>query len=105
MLRKFGDSFFWIQHVQIRLNDISEHFYQKMHSHVAFCVIYTRLGLNRIIKRKIKGKNKEESADPEDPDDDVPLVSLVTALQPHFAEPMTTHEFIDEDVDLACQDR
>ena len=43
MLRKFGDSFFWIQHVQIRLNDISEHFYQKMHSHVAFCVIYTRL--------------------------------------------------------------
>ena len=24
--------------------NISEHFYQKMHSHVAFCVIYTRLG-------------------------------------------------------------
>ena len=61
-------------------------------------------GLNRIIKRKIKRKNKEESADPEDPDDDVQLASLVTALQPHLAEPMTTHEFIDEDVDLACQD-
>ena len=43
MLRKFGNSFFRIQHAQIRLNDISEHFYQKMHSHVAFCVIYTRL--------------------------------------------------------------
>ena len=43
MLRKFGNSFFRIQHAQIRLTDISEHFYQKMHSHVAFCVIYTRL--------------------------------------------------------------
>ena len=59
-------------------------------------------GLNRIIKRKIKRKNKEESADP---DDDVCLTRLVTALQPHLAEPMTTHEFIDEDADLACQDR
>ena len=41
--QKFGNSFFRIQHAQIRLDDISEHFYQKMHSHVAFCVIYTRL--------------------------------------------------------------
>ena len=32
-----------IQHAQIRLDDISEHFYQQMHSHVAFCVIYTSL--------------------------------------------------------------
>ena len=61
-------------------------------------------GLNRIIKRKIKRKNKEESADPEDPDDDVPLARLVTALQPHLAEPVATHEFIDEDADLVCQD-
>ena len=48
MFRKFGNSFFRIQHAQIRLDDISEHFYQKMHSHVAFCVIssslYTKLG-------------------------------------------------------------
>ena len=51
----------------------------------------------------INRENKEESADPEDPDDDVPLARLVTALQPHLAEPMTTHEFIDEDADLACQ--
>ena len=43
MLRKFGDSLFWTQHAQIRLDDISEHFYQKMPSYVAFCVIYTRL--------------------------------------------------------------
>ena len=43
---------------------------------------------------------KEERADPEDPDDDVPLARLVTALQPLLAEPMTTHEFIDEDADL-----
>ena len=49
-------------------------------------------------------QNKEESADPEDPDDDVPLARLVTALQPHLAEQMTTLEFIDEDADLACQD-
>ena len=34
----------------------------------------------------------------------MPLARLVTALQPHLAEPMTTHEFIDEDADLACQD-
>ena len=34
----------------------------------------------------------------------MPLARLVTALQPHLTEPMTTHEFIDEDVDLACQD-
>ena len=47
---------------------------------------------------------KEESADPEDPDDDVPLARLVTALQPLLAEPIMTHEFIDEDADLACQD-
>ena len=33
----------------------------------------------------------------------MPLARLVTALQPHFAEPMTTHEFIDEDVDLAVK--
>ena len=51
-----------------------------------------------------KEKNKEESADPEDPDNDVTLARLVTALQPLLAEPMTTHEFIDEDADLACQD-
>ena len=44
MIRKFGNSLFWIQHAQIRLDDISEHFYQKMPSYVAFCVIYTRLG-------------------------------------------------------------
>ena len=43
MLRKFGNSHFWTQHAQIRLDDISEHFYQKMPSYVAFCVIYTRL--------------------------------------------------------------
>ena len=55
-------------------------------------------GLNRIIKRKIERK-KEESADPEDPDDDVRLARLVTALPPYPA----THEFIDEDVDLSCQ--
>ena len=41
---------------------------------------------------KIKRKNKEESADPEDRDDDVPLTRIVTALQPHIAEPMTTHQ-------------
>ena len=34
----------------------------------------------------------------------MPLARVVTALQPHLAEPMTTHEFIDEDTDLACQD-
>ena len=47
---------------------------------------------------------KKESADPEDLDDDVSLARLVTALQPHLEEPMTTHEFIDEDADLGCQD-
>ena len=49
---------------------------------------------------------KEESADPEDPDDDVPLARLVTALQSLLAEPtcMTTREFIEEDADLTCQD-
>ena len=26
---------------------------------------------------------------------------LVTALQPHLAEPMTTHEFINEDAHLS----
>ena len=36
MLKKFGNSFFWIQHVQIRLEHISEHFYQKMPSQVTF---------------------------------------------------------------------
>ena len=56
--------------------------------------------LNKIIKRK----KIEESADPEDPDDDVHLARLVTALKPHLAEPVMTHEFIDEDADLACQD-
>ena len=61
-------------------------------------------GLNRIIKRKINRKNKEESANLEDLDDDVPLARLVTVLQPHLAEPMMTHEFIDEDADIACQD-
>ena len=40
-----------------------------------------------------------ESADPEDPDDDVPLARLVTALQPHLTEPNTSHEFIDGDAD------
>ena len=34
----------------------------------------------------------------------MPLARLITALQPHLAEPMMTHEFIDEDADLACQD-
>ena len=33
----------------------------------------------------------------------MPSARLVTALQPHLAEPMMTHEFIDEDADLACQ--
>ena len=32
------------------------------------------------------------------------LARLVTALQPLLAEPMMTHEFIDEFADLACQD-
>ena len=32
------------------------------------------------------------------------LARLVTALQSHLAEPMMTHQFIDEDADLACQD-
>ena len=59
--------------------------------------------LNKIIKRKLKGR-KQESADSADPDDDAPLARLVTALQPHLAEPMMTYEFIDEDSDLACQD-
>ena len=48
MFRKFGNSFFRIQHAQIRLDDISEHFYQKMHSHVAFCVISSSLLLRRL---------------------------------------------------------
>ena len=56
------------------------------------------------VKQDYKEENKEESADPEDPDDEVPLARLVTALQPHLVEPVTTHEFIDEDADLACQD-
>ena len=34
----------------------------------------------------------------------MPLARLVTTLQPHLVEPMTTHEFIDEDADLAYQD-
>ena len=34
----------------------------------------------------------------------MPLARLITALQPHLAESMTTHEFIDEDADLACPD-
>ena len=34
----------------------------------------------------------------------MPLARLVTALQPHLAEKMMTHHFIDEDADLACQD-
>ena len=36
MFKKFGNSFFWIQHVQIRLEHISKHFYQKMPSQVTF---------------------------------------------------------------------
>ena len=36
MLKKFGNSFFWIQHVQIRLEHVSKHFYQKMPSQVTF---------------------------------------------------------------------
>ena len=36
MLKKFGSSFFWIQHVPIRLEHISKHFYQKMPSQVNF---------------------------------------------------------------------
>ena len=59
-------------------------------------------------KKDYKEENKEEKieerAEPEDPDDDVPLARLVTALQPHLAESMMTHEFIDEDADLPCQD-
>ena len=46
MLRKFGNSFFRIQHAQIRLDDISEHFYQKMHSHVAFLCNFLQSRLN-----------------------------------------------------------
>ena len=34
----------------------------------------------------------------------MPLARVVTALQPHLAEQMTTHEFIDVDADLAYQD-
>ena len=34
----------------------------------------------------------------------MPLARLVTALQPHLAEPMMTHQFNDEDADLTCQD-
>ena len=34
----------------------------------------------------------------------MPLARLVTALQPHLAEPMMTHQFMDENADLACQD-
>ena len=37
-------------------------------------------------------------------DDRCSFNKTVTTLQPHLAEPMTTHEFIDEDADLACQD-
>ena len=37
MLKKFGNLFFLIQHVQIRLEHISKHFYQKMPSQVIFC--------------------------------------------------------------------
>ena len=36
MLNKFGNSFCLIQHVQIRLEHISKHFYQKMPSQVTF---------------------------------------------------------------------
>ena len=37
MLKKFGNSFFFlIQHVQIRLEHISKHFYQKIPSQVTF---------------------------------------------------------------------
>ena len=32
----------------------------------------------------------------------MPLARLVTFLQPHLAEPVTTHKYTDEDVDLAC---
>ena len=58
MLKKFDDSFFWMQHVQIRLNDISEHFYQKMHSHVAFCVIYTRLYVVLLRRKQFDSEEK-----------------------------------------------
>ena len=34
----------------------------------------------------------------------MPLARLGTALQPHLAESVMTHEFIDEDADLPCQD-
>ena len=36
MLKKVGNSFCLIQHVQIRLEHISKHFYQKMLSQVTF---------------------------------------------------------------------
>ena len=34
----------------------------------------------------------------------MPLARLITALHPQLVEPMMTHEFIDEEADLACQD-
>ena len=36
MLKKFGNSFSLIQRVQIRLEHISKHFYQKMPSQITF---------------------------------------------------------------------
>ena len=44
MLKKFGNSFVWIQHVQIRLEHISKHFYQKMPSQVTFSGFPASLG-------------------------------------------------------------
>ena len=56
MLKKFGNSFFWIQHVPIRLEHISKHFYQKMPSQVTFIGFPASLILFRGILRKIVPK-------------------------------------------------
>ena len=50
MLKNIGNSFFWIQHVQIRIEHISKHFYQKMPSQVTFSGFpASLLGINIII--------------------------------------------------------
>ena len=55
VLKKFGNSFCLIQHVQIRLEHISKHFYQKMPSQVTFsgfpaslCAIRLNLDFNHM---------------------------------------------------------
>ena len=43
VLKKFGISFCLIQHIQIRLEHISKHFYQKMPSQVTFSRFHATL--------------------------------------------------------------